>query len=50
MENEEIYLLTIYDKGELDTIVDNTLRVKSSEILELRSKTSFSKQHHSTSH
>ncbi len=26
MENEEIYLLTIYDKGELDTIVDNTLR------------------------
>lgn len=26
MENKEIYLLTIYDKGELDTIDDNTLR------------------------
>ena len=25
-EDEEIYLLTIYDKGELDTIDDNTLR------------------------
>jgi hypothetical protein len=25
-ENKEIYLLTIYDKGELDTIDDNTLR------------------------
>ncbi|MEO6705886.1 MAG: hypothetical protein ABIN04_08575 [Ginsengibacter sp.] len=25
-ENKEIYLLTIYDKGELDTINDNTLR------------------------
>ena len=26
MENKEIYLLTIYDKGELDTIDDNSLR------------------------
>ena len=25
-ENKEIYLLTIYDKGELDTIDDSTLR------------------------
>lgn len=25
-ENKEIYLLTIYDKGELSTIDDNTLR------------------------
>ena len=25
-ENKEIYLLTIYDKGELDTIDDNMLR------------------------
>lgn len=25
-ENKEIYLLTIYDKGELDTIDDKTLR------------------------
>ena len=25
-ENKEIYLLSIYDKGELDTIYDNTLR------------------------
>jgi mRNA-degrading endonuclease RelE of RelBE toxin-antitoxin system len=25
-ENKEIYLLTIYDKSELDTIDDNTLR------------------------
>jgi len=25
-ENNEIYLLTIYDKGELDTINDNILR------------------------
>ena len=25
-ENKEIYLLTIYDKGELDTVDDNTLR------------------------
>ena len=25
-ENKEIYLLTIYDKGELDTIDDTTLR------------------------
>ncbi len=25
-EDNEIYLLTIYDKGELDTIDDNTLR------------------------
>ena len=25
-ENKEIYLLTIYDKGDLDTIDDNTLR------------------------
>ena len=25
-EDKEIYLLTIYDKGELDTIDDNTLR------------------------
>ena len=25
-ENEEVYLLTIYDKGELDTIDDNILR------------------------
>ena len=26
-ENKEIYLLTIYDKGELDTIDTNTLRI-----------------------
>ena len=26
MDNNEIYLLTIYDKGKLDTIDDNTLR------------------------
>ena len=25
-ENQEVYLLTIYDKGELDSIDDNTLR------------------------
>ena len=25
-EDKEVYLLTIYDKGELDTIDDNTLR------------------------
>ena len=25
-ENKEIYLLTIYDKGELETIDDNTLK------------------------
>ncbi len=33
-ENKEIYLLTIYDKGELDTIDDNTLRkiIKGIEI------------------
>jgi mRNA-degrading endonuclease RelE of RelBE toxin-antitoxin system len=26
MENEEVYLLTIYDKSELDAVDDNTLR------------------------